>query len=166
MNFVGIDPGTNNAGWAIVNSKGEWVDSGQWNLAKDMPSRLAGWDSLIWRLDALASYAESFFSYIPVVTNIEAVGIEWAYYGKNIQTALKLGAAWGLIASPAFLAGLKVLHIPPVSARAIMYSHRQGDEGLVDIARRMGALCEDPGGEDEACAIGIALKVRKEILGL
>jgi Holliday junction resolvasome RuvABC endonuclease subunit len=164
MNFVGIDPGTNNAAYAVVDSEGQRVCSGQFNLARDIPSTTQGWDNALIRLRRLANYTEDLFESLS--PKIAAVGIEWMYVGKNLDTALKLSVAWGIIASPVLRRGYPLLRVAPSVARALMYSYQVDDETLIDIAKRMGALCEKPGGEDEACAIGVALEVRKKILGL
>jgi crossover junction endodeoxyribonuclease RuvC len=91
--ILGIDPGTNVLGYSVIEQKGKEItllemDVLKLGKIKDMSSRMKVlFDSIITIID----------KYHPDILSIEA-----PFFGKNVQSMLKLGRAQGLCIAAAF----------------------------------------------------------------
>ena len=160
---VGVDIGTaNNCGWAIVNLQAERLDSGVIKVGRR--------ESLDVRLyDLYYSFMPVFFGQIESRCadpyRLLAVGIETPWVGKNIQTALRLGKAWGVVAG--FFIGTQSIipHTiyPTTAKKALTGSGKATKYAMVQTAAAMGMphkvneKGEIVGDDNEADAIGVAI---------
>ncbi len=87
MKILGIDPGTNVLGYAILDVQGNKVSldtSGVLDLRKEK--------DVFEKLNQIFSFVSGLFKEF----NIGQAAIESPFYGKNIQSMLKLGRAQGV----------------------------------------------------------------------
>lgn len=158
--YIGIDIGTRLIGWAVIDADGEYLKS-HWVELGDTTSRgLKGWFSLLVRLGNLARWAECFFSDFSS-EEVIVVGIEHPWVGKNAQTAVTLGMAWGIVAGAALSRGLSIDKIESAQAKLALTGYGKATKSqMVLHARIHGAKCVGAGEMDEADAIGVALAAR------
>ena len=102
--ILGIDPGTNILGYAIVRSKGtglELLIMGVIELKK-YGSHYEKLGKIFERIDSIIK------EYAP-----EELAIEAPFFGKNVQSMLKLGRAQGVAIAAALSNGLPVVEYAP-----------------------------------------------------
>lgn len=102
--ILGIDPGTNIMGWGIVKAKGSQlslVDLGHLNLSKiaDPYEKLD---------EIYRGCVQIIENYAPTEASLEA-----PFFGKNVQSMLKLGRAQGVAIAACFSQGLSVHEYAP-----------------------------------------------------
>lgn len=102
--ILGIDPGTNLLGYSVIEQKGKGItllemDVLKLGKIKDMSSRMKVlFDSIITIID----------KYHPDILSIEA-----PFFGKNVQSMLKLGRAQGLCIAAAFSRSIPFVEYSP-----------------------------------------------------
>ena len=104
MIIIGIDPGTNNTGYGVIEADGNavsYVDCGVVHMdgKLDMPEKMAG------IFDGLAAVMGR---YAPA-----RVAVEEAFYAKNVHTTLVLGQARGVALLAAQRCGAAVAEYSP-----------------------------------------------------
>lgn len=102
--ILGIDPGTNVMGYAVLNthlSKSE-VEVISVIQMKKMPDHYAKLKFIYEKVNALIE------QYQPDILSIEA-----PFYGKNVQSMLKLGRAQGVVIAACLHAGMEVYEYEP-----------------------------------------------------
>lgn len=108
---LGIDPGTQLVGWALAEGGGGGkllrIDSGVWRLGR-APLPIGQ------RLKVLFEQLQAVLQ----ASKPSVVALESAFLGKNVQSALKLGEARGVVLMAAELAGVPVVEIPPATIKA------------------------------------------------
>ena len=150
MTICGVDIGTRIAGYAIV--KGDYVyHSEAVSLRKN--AKLKGWASLQDRYAALLEWSETIFA----GSRFDLVGIEWPWVGKYPQTAIKLGAAFGVVMASALHHGLSVVRIEPAEAKLALTGNGGASKEKMVIFAKMLTKLKSSYPEDEADAIGVAL---------
>lgn len=102
--ILGIDPGTNILGWGIVEAKGSQltlVDLGHLNMTKIS--------------DPYEKLDEIYRSCVQIIENYSPTeaSLEAPFYGKNVQSMLKLGRAQGVAMAACFSKGLTVHEYAP-----------------------------------------------------
>ena len=146
--ILGIDPGTRVVGWGAIEltPRGpRMLSAGVIRaMSDDLPERLG----LIRReLDRLIAL------YRPNV-----VAVEEAFAHKNIQSALRIGEARGVVLSCASAVGVAVHQYPPAAAKKALVGNGAAHKSQVAamVARRLG-LAEVPKPLDASDALALAL---------
>lgn len=106
--ILGIDPGTNLLGFAIIEVDGERVnvlEIGVLHLKekKDPNDKLK---------EIFLEIQEIIEKYLP-----QDLAIEAPFYGKNVQSMLKLGRAQGVAMAAGMTMGLKITEYPPKTVK-------------------------------------------------
>lgn len=102
--ILGIDPGTNVLGYSVIEQKGKSINLLEMDVLKlgkikDMSSRMKIlFDSIVNIID----------KYNPDILSIEA-----PFFGKNVQSMLKLGRAQGLCIAAAFSRSIPFVEYSP-----------------------------------------------------
>ncbi|MFA6367105.1 MAG: crossover junction endodeoxyribonuclease RuvC [Bacteroidales bacterium] len=102
--ILGIDPGTNVLGYSVIEQKGKAItllemDVLKLGKIKDMSTRMKVlFDSIVTIID----------KYNPDILSIEA-----PFFGKNVQSMLKLGRAQGLCIAAAFSRSIPFVEYSP-----------------------------------------------------
>lgn len=145
---LGIDPGSRVTGWGIL--EGDWGSSrciacGTFRLGDDLPmgARLKTLHEGLVRL---------FAEYTP-----EVVAVERVFVSKNVDSALKLGHARGVILLSVEEAGLPLHEYTPAQVKKSVTGSGRALKGQVGLLiRAVLGLDYDPA-EDAADALAIAL---------
>jgi crossover junction endodeoxyribonuclease RuvC len=146
---LGIDPGTAALGWGIVESKGgriRAVDSGCLITKPDasLPQRLLAIHGLLDELIALH--------------RPDLLAVERLFFSRNVQTALGVGQARGVVLLAAAQAEVPVREATPSEVKLAVTGSGTADKQQVG---RMVATClglrEAPKQDDTADALAIAI---------
>ncbi len=147
VRFIGIDPGLNHTGWAVIDVAG--------NSIKYVASGVINPDSketLAFRLGFLYSKLQDLFD----VYKPDKMGIEKTFVNQNPTSTLLLGHARAV---PIIVAGLHLADVlefePNVIKKAVVgYGHASKDQMMKMIALLMPGI--SPKTADEADAMAIA----------
>ncbi|MCH2101992.1 MAG: crossover junction endodeoxyribonuclease RuvC [Planctomycetes bacterium] len=149
---LGIDPGTQRAGWALVgrcsDGRAMHVASGAWSLGG---SRVEVADRLVRLREEVAALLLEF--------RPEMLAIESAFFGKNARSALRLGEARGVVLLTAREQGMTVLELAPALVKRRVTG--AGAASKEQVARLVAAQLDLDEAEfdcaDQSDAIAVAL---------
>ena len=148
MKVLGIDPGTAALGYGIVERSGgrlREIDHGCLTTTPGvtLPERLLAIHALV---DELIALHEP-----------DVVGVERLFFSKNVQTALAVGQARGVILLAAAQHGIDVREATPSEVKAAITGYGAADKE--QVARMVQLVCgmtERPRPADAADALAIA----------
>ena len=148
--IIGIDPGTNVMGYAILDVDGNHAQVVV--LGTVQMTRVADHYARLRRIfERINVIIEEF--------NPDELAIEAPFCGKNVQTMLKLGRAQGVCMAAALHRGMPVTEYPPTSVKqSITGVGSASKEQVADMLRRMLHLSDDdmPRFMDATDALGAA----------
>ncbi len=148
MRILGIDPGTQVAGYGVIETDGHDVRALDYGVVRcgrrDLPARLKvifdGLQTIIARFEP------------------DVVAVEGAFFGKNVRSALKIGEGRGVALLAAASRGLEVAEYAPAEVKkAVVGSGRAHKSQVQQMVRLILALREPPAPEDAADALAIAI---------
>jgi crossover junction endodeoxyribonuclease RuvC len=151
VKVLGIDPGTAALGYGIVERTGgrlREVDHGCLTTSADlaMPDRLLAIHALVEELIALHEP--------------DLVGVERLFFSRNVQTALGVGQARGVVLLAAAQSGTPVREATPNEVKSAIAGYGAADkeqvQRMVQLVLGMSAL---PRPDDAADALAIAIWV-------
>lgn len=148
MRTLGVDPGTINLGYSVVESEEEMhvVDCGVINLSPRVPMEE--------RLRSL--YAE--LSKIIAKYKPSEVAIEDPFIGHNVRSAFAIGRAQAVAILAAVNQGLPIYYYPPARIKQQITSYGQSDKQQVqEMVRIQLGLSELPQPSDAADALAVAI---------
>ena len=148
MRILGVDPGTINLGYGVVDGEEEMhmVDCGVINL----PSRLP----IEERLRSI--YNE--LSKIIAKHKPGEVAIEEPFIGHNVKSAFAIGRAQAIAILAAVNQGLPIYYYPPAKIKQQITSYGQSDKQQVqEMVRIQLGLSELPQPNDAADALAVAI---------
>jgi len=146
--IVGIDPGTAVTGFAVVRARGNRITAAAWGCWRTKPAdaighRLAG---LVAQLDTLLE------EWSP-----DALALEQAFFGKNVQSALRLGEARGALLAAAARRDVDVVEYPTASVKKRVVGNGRADKTQVQfMLQRLLHLEEPPRPLDASDALALA----------
>lgn len=149
--IIGIDPGTNVMGYGVIGINGkapQLVSMGVVNLSKfgDKYMRLH-------RIhERVLSLVEQFMP--------DEFAIEAPFFGKNVQSMLKLGRAQGVAIAAALAREIPIAEYAPLKVKqAITGSGAASKEQVAEMLRRMFAIDKEemPKYLDATDALGVAV---------
>jgi crossover junction endodeoxyribonuclease RuvC len=149
MIVLGIDPGTADTGYGVVQSAGSRLcalDGGVIRTRSGVPLEL--------RLAQIhAEVAQLLDRHGP-----DAVAVEELYFGANARTAFAVGQARGVILLAAGQRGLPARSYTPQQVKAAVCGHgRAGKEQVGRMVGRLLGLSEQPASEHAADALAVAV---------
>ena len=148
MKVLGIDPGTAALGWGIVERIGSRlreVDHGCLVTSPDlsMPERLLAIHSLV---DELLALHEP-----------DLMGVERLFFSRNVQTALGVGQARGVVLLAAAEHGIPVREATPSEVKSAITGYGAADKEQVQrMVQLVLGMSELPRPDDAADALAIA----------
>ena len=144
MRILGIDPGSRNTGYGIIDTPKKYIASGTIRLqALDMPDRLQT------IFDDLTTIIQK---YEP-----NCVVIEQVFFYKNAQSALKLGYARGVAMLAAKKAHCSVFEYAPRAMKQAVTGHGNASkEDIQNMVQNILNLSGKPN-VDAADALGLAI---------
>lgn len=147
--ILGIDPGTLVLGFGLINAQGNnisLIDMGVVKLSskKDVYERLLIIHTTVKEL--IAKYNPTSFA------------IEAPFFGKNVQSMLKLGRAQGVAIATAMSAGLDVVEYSPRKIKQAITGNGNADKEQVwKMLQRMLYIPERPALFDATDAVAVAV---------
>jgi crossover junction endodeoxyribonuclease RuvC len=146
MRVLGVDPGTVNTGWGVIEENGSRLHhlaSGVIRCKGGLPARLLRIHSEIRQLLSTHSPA--------------CVSLEKTFVGDNVQTAFRLGEARGVILVAAAQADVPVCEYAPAEIKlAVAGSGRAAKEQMQIMVARLLEIA-DALAADQADALGAAI---------
>lgn len=147
--ILGIDPGTIVMGYGIIAVNGQQLKLLHMNVLKLNPKK----DQHI-RLELIhRTVAELIVTYKPTTFAIEA-----PFFGKNVQSMLKLGRAQGVAIAAAIQAGLEVCEYSPKKVKQSITGNGNADKEQVwQMLQRIIQIDEVPDYLDASDALAVAI---------
>ena len=149
MIIIGIDPGTIVTGYGIIEVKGNTITLIDFGCIRPPPKQ-----KLTDRYLIISNGVEALLErHSP-----DVLVVETQYVHKNIQSALKLGMARGVVMMPAKRKGLAIYEYAPTKAkRAVVGNGRASKYQVQRMVQQLLNLDEPPHPEDAADALALAL---------
>ena len=147
--ILGIDPGTIVMGYALMDASGNEPRLIEMDVLK-LAAKKDAYD----RLQTIhATVSELIRKYKPTTFAIEA-----PFFGKNVQSMLKLGRAQGVAIAAAMQAGLTVTEYSPKKVKQSITGNGNADKDQVwKMLQRILHLEEKPAFFDATDALAVAL---------
>ena len=155
MKVLGIDPGTAALGYGIVERTGgrlREVDHGCLTTSPDLslPERLLAIHSLV---DELLSLHQPDF-----------VGVERLFFSRNVQTALGVGQARGVVLLAAAQHGTPVREATPNEVKSAIAGYGAADKEQVQrMVQLVLGMSELPRPDDAADALAVAVCIANTV---
>jgi crossover junction endodeoxyribonuclease RuvC len=149
MIVLGIDPGTADTGYGVVQSAGSRLRALDGGVIRTRPGV-----ALELRLAEIhARVAELLDRHRP-----ECLAVEELYFGANARTAFAVGQARGVILLAAGQRGLPARSYTPQQVKGAVCGHgRAGKEQVLRMVTRLLGLSEPPGSDHAADALAVAV---------
>ena len=149
MIVLGIDPGTASLGYGLVDRTGSHlraVDFGAFHTGADLP--------LSERLLAIHAFLHDLIElHAPTL-----VGVERIFHSRNVQTALAVGHARGVVLLAMASHGLEVREATPSEVKIAVTGYGAADKGQVGrMVQAILGLAEPPHPDDAADALAVAI---------
>lgn len=157
IKILGVDPGTNITGYAIIeadSTKCKLITAGIFDLRKceDHQTKLK---------EIFLQLQEVIETYLP-----KELAIEAPFYGKNVQSMLKLGRAQGVSMAAAMTMGLKINEYAPKKIKqAITGSGNASKEQVAALLQSRLNIKIDQKYLDATDALGAAVCHWQQITG-
>ncbi len=145
---MGVDPGTHKAGYAVVDASPRGlrvIDCGVVRARKtDLPKRLQDiYDGI---LEVLALHEP------------DVLAVEEVFYGKNIQSTVKIGEGRGVVLLAAAVCDVPVAEYSPAEVKKSVVGNGQAHKSQVQrMVQALLGLPEPPEPDDVADALAIAI---------
>jgi crossover junction endodeoxyribonuclease RuvC len=146
--ILGIDPGTNIMGYGIVRCK-----SNKLELISFGAKRFARKDSQLLRLKSIfQNTLELIDEFLP-----DEMAIEAPFYGKNVQSMLKLGRAQGVAMAAALYRRIEVFEYSPRRIKQSITGN--GNASKEQVAAMLATILAVPVPDDLDASDGLAAAV-------
>jgi crossover junction endodeoxyribonuclease RuvC len=146
---LGIDPGTRSVGIGVVDRVGNRLVPVHFGIVA--PGRMKG--DLLARLKAIhEGILHAIREHDP-----DTVALEEAFYGKSVQSALRIGEGRGVALLAAALGGKPVAQYPPATVKKAVTG--SGNAGKEQVGRMVSVILGLPeeAPEDAADALAVAI---------
>ena len=147
--ILGIDPGTVVMGYGLIEVKGNHIKLVEMDILK--PGKV---DDTYKKLQLIYNTVSGLIiKYKPDVFAIEA-----PFFGKNVQSMLKLGRAQGVAIAAAMRHGLDVTEYSPKKIKqSITGNGNAGKEQVLKMLQRLLQFTDDPKYFDASDALAVAV---------
>ena len=147
--ILGIDPGTLSMGYGIIEVTGLHITLIEMQVLK-LPAKKDNHE----RLRLIYKKVEALIK----KHKPHEFAIEAPFFGKNVQSMLKLGRAQGVAIAAAMSAGLEVTEYSPKKVKqSVTGNGNAGKEQVWKMLRQLLSLQEDPVSYDATDAVAVAL---------
>ena len=148
--ILGIDPGTQVMGYALLKASGNNVQVLLMDVLKMSSKDLDNYA----RLEKIYSKVRELITlYHPTTFAIEA-----PFFGKNVQSMLKLGRAQGVAIAAAMQSGLEVTEYSPKKVKqSVTGKGTASKEQVWEMLKRILSIAEKPQYFDATDALAVAL---------
>jgi len=149
IRVLGIDPGTQATGWAVIEERGNALSSVDYGAV-----RLAR--SLSFEEKLVKIYAE--LSAVLSRLKPDEAALENVFYGRSARSSLVIGQARGVAVLAVAHAGVPLAHYEPALVKkAVVGAGRAQKEQMQEMVRVLLRLPEVPKPHDAADALAIAI---------
>jgi crossover junction endodeoxyribonuclease RuvC len=149
MRTIGIDPGTAILGWGVVDEIGgalKLVDYG----ALTTPAGMAAHDRLVMLYDGLQLLLRKH--------RPDDAAVEELFFGKNVNTAITVGQARGVVLLALAQAGLPIHEYKPMAVKQAVAGYGGADKKqMQEMVRLTLQLPSIPKPDDAADAVAVAI---------
>jgi len=149
MIIIGIDPGTRIVGYGVISKKNSTISPIDYGCVRLPPKEKLS-DRYYIIFQAISELLERH--------KPEAVAIETQYVHKNVQSAIKLGMARGVVIIAAKQLGIPVFEYAPTKAKLAVVGNGRASknqvQGMVQLLLNLPHLPEP---EDAADALALAI---------
>jgi crossover junction endodeoxyribonuclease RuvC len=146
---MGIDPGTADTGYGVVQSVGSRLDA----LAEGVIKTRPGVPLERRLVDIHAAVSELLDRHSP-----DALAIEELYFGTNARTAFAVGQARGVVLLAAGQRGLPARSYTPQQVKGAVCGHGRADKQQVStMVTRLLALAQAPATDHASDALAVAI---------
>lgn len=147
--ILGIDPGTLMMGYCIVEACGNQITLIDMNVLK-LSSKKDNYNRLQLIHEKVLQLAKKYHP--------DELAIEAPFFGKNVQSMLKLGRAQGVAIAAAISAGLPVTEYSPKKIKLSITGNGNSDkEKIWKMLKHILVLAEKPGSYDATDALAVAV---------
>jgi crossover junction endodeoxyribonuclease RuvC len=146
--IIGVDPGTNVLGYAVIEIDGHAVtllDIGTISLDRSLDHQTKLKEIFLQLQELIESFLPS------------AMAVEAPFYGKNVQSMLKLGRAQGVAMAAAMTMGLQIAEYSPKKVKQAVTGN--GNAAKEQVAAMLEHLLKQPlaaAGFDATDALAVA----------
>ncbi len=147
--ILGVDPGTLIMGYGIIEIKGSTIIMREMQVLK-LPAKKDNYE----RLQLIHNKVEE------VIKKFKPneFAIEAPFFGKNVQSMLKLGRAQGVAIAAAMRAGLPVTEYSPKKVKQSLTGNGNADKHQVwKMCQQLLSLKEEPAYFDATDALAVAI---------
>jgi crossover junction endodeoxyribonuclease RuvC len=149
MIVLGIDPGTADTGYGVVQSAGSRLRA----IAHGVIQTTAG-VPLEQRLAAIHAHVGELIDH----HKVDAIAIEELYFGANVRTAFAVGQARGVVLLAAGQRGIPARSYTPQQVKGAVCGHgRAAKAQVARMAARLLGMREPPAAEHSADALAVAI---------
>lgn len=149
MKILGIDPGTRRTGYGIIVHQGNAMRAETFGVIS-----MKSTESIPKRLHTIFLGVQGLLE----TFQPDALALEKAFYGKNVQSAMRIAEARAVVMLAAEEAGVALSEYTPAEVkRAAVGQGRAHKTQIQRMVRITLGLREDPKPEDAADALAIAL---------
>lgn len=147
--ILGIDPGTLMMGYSLITANGNSIQLIVMDVIK-LSSKIDTYKRL--------SMIYQKVSELVVTYKPNQLAIEAPFYGKNIQSMLKLGRAQGVAIAAAMQAGLPVTEYSPRKVKQSITGKGNSDKvQVMEMLKRLVKFSENPKHLDATDALAVAI---------
>jgi crossover junction endodeoxyribonuclease RuvC len=147
--ILGIDPGTLAMGYSIIEITGNAIILKEMNVLK-----LSGKQNNYDRLRLIHNKVAS----LVTVFSPDELAIEAPFFGKNVQSMLKLGRAQGVAIAAALSTGIPVMEYSPKKIKQSITGNGNADKEQVwRMLQQIIKLMENPSSYDASDALAVAV---------
>ena len=131
--ILGIDPGTSVLGWGVIRCIGNSIELVDVNVLNMRKTR-----------DTYAKLAEIHRTCLELIQQYKPgeLAIEAPFYGKNIQSMLKLGRAQGVAIAAAYSLGLEIFEYAPKRIKQSLTGN--GNASKEQLAANLKSILKEP----------------------
>ena len=149
MRILGVDPGSGTTGYGLIESDGSDLRVVTYGAIRT-PSRRPFHERLLKIYDGLTDLLSR--------ERADAVSVEGVFHAANVQSALKLGHARGIVLLTAAQRGLPVFEYSPLEVKRGIVGYGRAEKSQVqDMVRLLLRLAEVPTPDDAADALAVAI---------
>jgi crossover junction endodeoxyribonuclease RuvC len=149
MIVLGIDPGTADTGYGVVESAGSRLRALDGGVIRTRPG--VGLELRLAKIHA--EVAELLDRYRP-----EALAVEELYFGANARTAFAVGQARGVVLLAAGQRGVPARSYTPQQVKGAVCGHgRAGKDQVASMVARLLVLREPPSSDHASDALAVAV---------
>ena len=146
--ILGIDPGTNVMGYGLIHCKGEKMSVIQFGVIH--LSKYKNHEIKLKKIfERVTSIIEEFHP--------DEVALEAPFYGKNIQSMLKLGRAQGVAMSAALAREIPITEYAPKKVKQSVTGNGNASKEQVAMLKTLLGMKEIPALLDATDAVGVAV---------